>query len=158
MIKSKHFRKDVIIARVIFLALCALVIAAVVWVVSLLTGPGKTPTPPESESSESSESSELESESESGSESESESESETESTTEPESETPTDEPTKYYVQVTSTRNLNLRKEPNTTSEVLTSLPTGTKAELLEEIEGWYKINYKGRVGYISSDYAKIVEE
>ena len=152
MIKSKHFRKDVIIARVIFLALCAIIIAGIVWLVSLFTGPKEPANPVESGSSEYTE----ESESESESESEVESESETE--TEPESELPTEEPTKLYIKVTSRSNLNLRKEPNTNCDVYTSLPTGTKAEILEELDGWYKVLYKGYTGYVSADYVKVVEE
>ena len=156
MIKSKHFRKDVIIARVIFLALCALVIAGIVWLVSLFTGPTDNPgsNSSESGSSEYSESSELEGESES----DSEPESEPESGTEPESEIPSEEPTKIYIKVTSKSNLNLRKEPSTTSDVLTSLPNGTKVEIIEELDDWFKVSYKGHTGYVSSKYVKVVEE
>lgn len=154
MIKHKHFRKDVIMARVIFLAICVLAIAGIVWLVSLFIGPGKNSDTSESNSSEYTGDSEPESESYS----ESESESESEIMSGPDTPAPTEEPTKRYIKVTSNKNLNLREEPNTTCAVLTSLPTGTKAELLEELDGWYKIDYKGRVGYVSSDYAVIVEE
>ena len=158
MIKSKHFRKDVIIARVIFLVLCALVIAGIVWLISLFTGPteGPGPNPSESHSSEYTEDSELESNSDS--EPDSEPESEPETNTEPESQLPTEEPTKLYIKVTSKSNLNLRKEPSTTSTVLTSLPNGTKVEIIEELDGWFKVSYKGHTGYVSSKYVKVVEE
>ena len=160
MIKSKHFRKDVIIARVIFLAFCALIIALIVWLVSLFTD-SKEPTEPiESNSSEYSEDigSKTESEIESEIETESETESETEPETEPETQLPTETPTKLYIQVTSRSNLNLRKEPNTNCDVFTSLPTGTKAEILEELSGWYKVSYNGYIGYVSAQYVKVVEE
>ena len=157
MIKSKHFRKDVIIARIIFLCFCVLVTAAVAWGVSAMTDSPEGGGNSESES----ESNVLSSESESEPESESVTEPETETGTEPESQTePTEseEPLKLYAEVTSNRNLNLRKEPNTTSEVLTSLPKGTKAEVIEELDGWFKVIYNGQEGYISSDFVKIVEE
>ena len=158
MIKSKHFRKDVIIARVIVLALCALIIAGIVWVVSLFTGPEQQPGGPSSEK----ESSEDIGESESGSDSEPESVTEPDTEPETESETdtelPPEEPESIWVKVTSKSNLNLRKEPNTTSQVLTSLPNGTKVEVIEELDDWYKVTYKGHTGYINSKYVKVVEE
>ena len=156
MIKSKHFRKDVIIARVIFLALCALIIAGIVWLVSLVFGPKDGPGPNSSESGSSQYTEDSEPDSEPESQPDSEPESEPES--EPDTQTPTEEPTKYYIQVTSKSNLNLRKEPNTTSKVLTSLPNGTKVEIIEELDGWYKVSYKGHTGYVSSKYVKVVEE
>lgn len=157
MIKSKHFRKDVIIARVIFLCFCALVIAGIVWVASMVTGPSQGGSSENSELESNLPSTEKESESESESESVTEPESET--GTEPESETePTEDVVKLYVEVTSKSNLNLRKEPNTNCDVITSLPKGAKAELVEELDGWFKVIYNGHEGYLNSDYVKIVEE
>ena len=131
----------------------------------MLTGPSQSGSGKDSES----ESNLPGSESESESESETGSESESESVTEPESETgsepgsetdpaESEDPVKLYVEVTSKSNLNLRKEPNTTCEVITSLPKGTKVELVEELDGWFKVIYNGHEGYLNSDYAKIVEE
>lgn len=156
MIKSKHFRKDVIIARVIFLILCALIIAGVVWGISKITRSNPQENPSESGNVQETQSSESESISETESEPESESESETES----ETQTPpsTEEIPKLYAQVISKSNLNLRKEANTTSAVLISIPNGTKVEIIEEFDGWFKVSYKGHIGYISSSYVKVVEE
>ena len=169
MIKSKHFRKDVIIARVIFLCLCILLIVGVWWLVSKLTGTSK-PGDSESQHSESQNSeyldseSERESESESVSELESESESESaselesESESEVESETTTESnPLPKYVQVTA-RNLRLRAEPNTNCDTITSLDKGEKAQVLDYVDGWYKVSYKGNEGYLSADHVKAVEE
>lgn len=169
MIKSKHFRKDVIIARVIFLCLCILLILGIVWLVSKLTGtsqPGDSESQPiESESSEHP-GSELESESESesvnetesGSEIESELESETQSESETGSESESESnPLPKYVQVTA-RNLRLRAEPNTSCATIDSLDKGEKAEVLDYVEGWYKVSYKGQEGYLSADHVKAVEE
>jgi uncharacterized protein YgiM (DUF1202 family) len=158
MIKSKHFRKDVIIARVIVLALCALIIAGIVWVVSLFTGPEQQPGGPSSEKESSEDIGESESESDSEPESVTEPDTEPETESETDTELPPEEPESIWVKVTSKSNLNLRKEPNTTALVLTSLPNGTKVEVIEELDGWYKVTYKGHTGYISSKYVRVVEE
>lgn len=155
MIKSKHFRKDVITARVIFLCFCVLVIAGVVWLISMFTGPSQGENDKDSELESTLPSSESESESVTEPESETVTESESESESEPE---PTEDVTKLYVEVTSKNNLNLRKEPNTNCEVIASLPKGAKAELVEELDGWFKVLYNGHEGYVNSNYVKIVEE
>jgi probable enterotoxin D len=38
------------------------------------------------------------------------------------------------------------------------LPNGTKVEIIEVLDGWYKVSYKGHTGYVSSKYVKVVEE
>lgn len=152
MIKSKHFRKDVIIARIVFLCFCALLIAGVVWLVSFLRG---SAGPGEEKESGSQIETNSDSEEETYSSQDSETESEIESGTEPETETLPVE--KLYVKVTA-KNLNLRKEPNTNCEVITSLKKGTKVELVEELDGWFKVIYEGQEGYLSSDYATIIAE
>ena len=43
-------------------------------------------------------------------------------------------------------------EPNTDSEILTVLVTGTKLTLLGEENGWVQAEYNGQKGYVSSDY------
>ncbi len=155
MKKSKHLRKDVIIARVIFLGLCVLILAGVVWLVSFIATLFQKPDdePKESQSSQIEESQPSESEDDSMIDSQLPSESESDSAT----VEPVDPP-KMFVEVTSKSNLNLRKEPNTKSTVLTSLPKGTKVEVIEELDGWYKVTYKKHTGYISADYVKVLEE
>jgi len=52
------------------------------------------------------------------------------------------------------RTLNLRREASTTSAVLISLPSGAKATVVDEsVEGWIGVQYSGKTGYISSQYA-----
>lgn len=153
MIKSKHFRKDVIMARVIFLCVCLLLIFGAVTVVSKLTKPQDPDTQIASGDTQNSES---ESEPVSEPVSEPETDSEPESVSEPETDSePEPEPQRYVV--TTASSLKLRKEPSTTSATLTSVPKGTKLELVETLEGWYKVLYEGQECYISSRYAKLQE-
>ncbi len=151
MKKSKHFRKDVIIARVIFAIICVVIIVLICMGVSALVNSGKEDKNTETTQTES----QMEQENliahpdvEVGTESESTTEVETESEGE-------DETTLYVVPTTEVR---VRKEPNTTSTILHRIPAGTKTIFLEELEGWYKVEYNGEVGYISADYAEVVEE
>ena len=46
--------------------------------------------------------------------------------------------------------VNLRKEPNTSSEILASYDINTTVEVYAEENGWSKVKIKGKEGYISS--------
>lgn len=48
--------------------------------------------------------------------------------------------------------LRLRSEASTNSLILTQMPDGAKVEVLEILDGWYKVSYKGYEGYASADY------
>ena len=48
--------------------------------------------------------------------------------------------------------LRLRSEPSTSSEILTQLPNGAVVEVLEVLDGWYRISYSGMEGYVSAEY------
>ncbi len=48
--------------------------------------------------------------------------------------------------------LNMRSEPSTSSAVVTTVPRGTVVLVLESSNGWYKVQYQGRTGYMSGDY------
>ncbi len=54
--------------------------------------------------------------------------------------------------------VNIRKDASTSSEVIAMLSKDVECELLEEVDGWYKIKYKNYTGYISKDYSKKVED
>lgn len=58
----------------------------------------------------------------------------------------------------TTDNLNFRKEPSTDSEVIMAMQTGEESELIEELDDWYKVEYKGLTGYVSKQYSKKVGE
>ena len=143
MKKSKHFRKDVIIARIIFAVLCL--------VVGILIGTGisalvkSTEKPANTEQRTETQKTEAV-----YPEVEIEPETEVETEAEPEVEV-----VLYVVPSTEVR---VRKEPNTSCAILDRIPAGTKTLFLEELDGWYKVEHNGQVGYISADYAEVVEE
>lgn len=49
-------------------------------------------------------------------------------------------------------NVNLRSEPNISSEVITVLAQGARLEFLGEEEGWVRVSFFGQEGYVSTDY------
>lgn len=141
MRKNKHFRKDVIIARIIFVVLCIFVGVLIGMGVSTLSkNSGKTPTGPTQNT---------------------QTEINIPNTQTAETEPPADKEQDADVMISyvvPTTELRLRQEPNTNCEVLTRIPAGTKLTLIEELEGWYKVSYDGMEGYISADYATIETE
>lgn len=55
-------------------------------------------------------------------------------------------------------NVNFRSAPNTGAPVFTKLSTGTNVVVGERAaDGWYKVVYKGTVGYMSGDYLSFSE-
>lgn len=143
MKRSKHFRKDVIIARIIFVTLCVLIGVLISSGISALmksAGGNKDTPAPNTQIQTETDTQELQSSEE--------------TPTVEDTETP-DAPVSYAVPSTEIR---VRKEPNTNCEILARVPAGTKMLLLEELEGWYKISYEGIEGYISADYATIETE
>lgn len=65
-------------------------------------------------------------------------------------------PAKPYIEVqdTPTGTLNVREEASTSSTILTRINPGEFYPLLDEDNGWYKIEYEaGEEGWVSSQYA-----
>lgn len=60
--------------------------------------------------------------------------------------------------ISNTNELRVRKEPNTTSEVVTHLSVGNEVEIIEKVDNWYKIKHQENVGYVRSDLIDVVEE
>ncbi len=60
--------------------------------------------------------------------------------------------TTKYVNVAKNSSLNLRKEANTSSSVLTKLSRGAKVTVLSSANGWDKVNASGKTGYVSNSY------
>lgn len=59
---------------------------------------------------------------------------------------------------TQSGDLNMRKEPNTTSDVICSIPNGTQISVYScGKNGWYITSFNDKVGYISADYVKEIE-
>ena len=49
--------------------------------------------------------------------------------------------------------VRVRKEPSTDAEIITTLYTGEKLELIDSMtNGWSKIKYKGEFGYVKSEF------
>ncbi|MBT0666019.1 DUF3380 domain-containing protein [Geobacter pelophilus] len=53
--------------------------------------------------------------------------------------------------------LNVRPEPSTAKPALGALTRGTKVEILEKLEGWYRIKSGSLSGYVSGDYVTVVD-
>lgn len=158
MKKSKHFRKDVILARIIAAGILIALISLLVFAGSLLSksidkgndgqntqnSQSVNPGPQDSE-----EDTESNSESETGTEEESEVEKESESESESSSENA------LYVKTTT--QVKLRAEANTNCATLDRIDGGTVLLVDEVLDGWYKVTHNGKTGYVSADYAKVVE-
>ncbi|WP_373598574.1 SH3 domain-containing protein [Paraclostridium bifermentans] len=63
----------------------------------------------------------------------------------------TDTSVKENKQVTGSK-VNFRTGPGTNYSIITSLGRGTKVGVISESNGWSKISYNGKVGYMSSKY------
>ncbi len=59
------------------------------------------------------------------------------------------------INVSATR---LRKEKNTTSEILTKIYEDEEVEILEDLGEWVKVKYKKQTGYIKKEFVTIKEE
>lgn len=55
----------------------------------------------------------------------------------------------------STETARLREQPNTDSKVLELASYGENVEILEEIDGWYKVKYQKITGYIRNDLIEV---
>ncbi len=55
----------------------------------------------------------------------------------------------------TTARLNLRSQPNTSSNVLTTLALGQKLEILKKEGNWYRVRAGHQTGWVSADYVKI---
>ncbi len=142
--KSKHYRKDVILARIIFGLICIAFVTLVVLIGVWFTRRGEQ---------KETQNSQVESQKTEESQTEPESQPKTE-----ESETPTPPATVTltYGKVTAS-SLNFRDKASASGEIITSLPEGTEVQVLETLEGWYKISYDGKEGYVSARYIETYE-
>lgn len=138
MRKSKHFRKDVILARVIFAILCLVIIVVISMGVSALKNALNSGNTDEEPQTQQYDIPEFE---------------DTEEVTE--IEEVIDETVVY---AKTTAKVNMRVEPNTNCAVLASVPAATKMSMIEEVDGWYKVVYEEKEGYIRADYIELVEE
>ena len=59
---------------------------------------------------------------------------------------------------TTTDSVNLRNKSSTSSDVIKSLSKNESLEVLEESGDFYKVLYKGRVGYVSKKFVSVAGE
>ena len=60
--------------------------------------------------------------------------------------------------VTATDSLNLRSQPNTSSTILASIPSGTQISIHSSgTDGWYLTQFNGYTGYVKSEYIRTAD-
>lgn len=172
MRKSKHFRKDVIIARIIAALILIVLIALIVTVVSHFTKSSGNKDSQNTQSTQDVNNGNQDSEDKDtqNSEGQNDPSNDNPSNDDPSNDDPSNEGSntpqgseedtdvveKVYVKTTA--RIRLREEPNTNCRTLEGINSGVELEVLETLDGWYKVSYNGKTGYVSADYAKIVEE
>ena len=63
------------------------------------------------------------------------------------------------VGATTGSSLRLRAEASTSANIVTTLDKGVAVAVLDDsVDGWYKINYSGNVGFVSADYLIIDQD
>lgn len=68
------------------------------------------------------------------------------------------EEVKETIAKVTTTTLYVREEPNTDCSIMTSMPMGEELEVIEELDGWVKVNVDSDEGYVSADYVEISTE
>lgn len=53
--------------------------------------------------------------------------------------------------------LRVRENPNTDSEIITTMAEGEALDVIEELDGWIKVALDAEEGYISAEYAEITQ-
>lgn len=65
-------------------------------------------------------------------------------------------PKEEAIYVNADGGLSLRADRNATSQRLEMIPKGTKLVATEELDGWYKVAYNGKTGWVSKQYTTTV--
>jgi hypothetical protein len=55
------------------------------------------------------------------------------------------------------KSLNVRPEPSTDKPPVGALPRGAKVEILEKLDGWYRIKAGSLGGYVAADYVTVID-
>ena len=58
------------------------------------------------------------------------------------------------IKVVSGSRVNFRSGPSTSNSIISTLNYGTEVDYISESNGWAKIKYNGKIGYMSSKYLK----
>lgn len=67
---------------------------------------------------------------------------------------PVEETTKYGI-VVNCELLNVRENGNTTANVITTIPNGTKVEIVSSKKDWYKVVAGDTTGFVMSEYINV---
>jgi len=132
---KKSHRKDVIIARIIFAAMCVALIAIIIGLVMLVRAHKSDKATQQMEQTQT----------------QTQSEEWVPDVVEPETQTQTQEVVEMTYMWT-TDGVNLRSEPNTDSAVVTVLGVGTQVRMIGEEDGWVKVRFNDQEGYIRADF------
>lgn len=132
---KKSHRKDVIIARIIFAAMCVALIAIIIGLVMLVRAHKSDKATQQLEQTQT----------------QTQSEEWVPDVVEPETQTQTQEVVEMTYMWT-TDGVNLRSEPNTDSAVVTVLGVGTQVRMIGEEDGWVKVSFNDQEGYIRADF------
>ncbi len=132
---KKSHRKDVIIARIIFAAMCVALIAIVIGLVMLVRAHKSDKATQQMEQTQT----------------QTQSENLMPDVVEPETQTQGEEVVEMTYMWT-TDGVNLRSEPSTDSAVVTVLGVGTQVRMIGEEDGWVKVSFNDQEGYIRADF------
>ena len=132
---KKSHRKDVIIARIIFAAMCVALIAIIIGLVMLVRAHKSDKATQQMEQTQT----------------QTQSEEWVPDVVEPETQTQTQEVVEMTYMWT-TDGVNLRSEPNTDSAVVTVLGVGTQVRMIGEEDGWVKVSFNDQEVYIRADF------
>ena len=132
---KKSHRKDVIIARIIFAAMCVALIAIIIGLVMLVRAHKSDKATQQMEQTQTQTQSEVC----------------VPDVVEPETQSQTQEVVEMTYMWT-TDGVNLRSEPNTDSAVVTVLGVGTQVRMIGEEDGWVKVSFNDQEGYIRADF------
>ncbi|MFR5266632.1 SH3 domain-containing protein [Clostridium sp.] len=75
------------------------------------------------------------------------------STNNPDNSTPAPEAKESGI--VTANELNVRADASTNSAIIGSLKKGDKVGIIKKEGNWYKINYNGRIAYVSADYVQV---
>ena len=139
--KASH-RKDVIIARLIFAAICLFLIALIATIVITVTSKG----------GKKKEQDKVQQNVVSESETDSAGDSDTEIGAIYLPQQTTEGTEKTYV--TTTRSVNMREKPDKNANIINVIGPDVKIEFVSEDNGWTQVIFQGQTGYVSSDYVK----
>lgn len=132
---KKSHRKDVIIARIIFAAMCVALVAIIIGLVMLVREHKSDKATQQMEQTQT----------------QTQSEEWVPDVVESETQTQTPEVVEMTYMWT-TDGVNLRSEPNTDSAVVTVLGVGTQVRMIGEEDGWVKVSFNDQEGYIRADF------